>query len=90
MRRFIGMPIGIARFREGANDFITSTNILRKPVDYALAGEQLIKDRYREWEIPAYRKTETAHTMRSGAARLSKNKSSFSTRSGSLGGSHRD
>lgn len=64
---------------------ITDTEVLQKPVDFALAGEQLIKDRYREYEIPAYKRTETVRVKTGGARMLSKQKSSFTTRTGSRG-----
>lgn len=76
--------VGLPAFFE-----ITDTAKLQKPIDYALAGEQLIKDRYRTWEIPPQRKSERRHTMKSGVQRIGGAKPSYTTRSGSLGSSHK-
>lgn len=49
-----------------AEQTITDTDILQKPVDYALAGKQLVKDRYREFDVrpPNYReKTAVRRTV---------------------------
>lgn len=64
---------------------ITDTDILHKPVDYALAGEQRIKDRYREWDIPAARRTERVSVKRSGARRLGGERPSFTVRTDKRG-----
>lgn len=64
---------------------ITSTYILHKPVDYALAGDQLIKDRYREWDVPAARRTERSTVSRSGARRLRGEAPGFTTKTGKRG-----
>jgi hypothetical protein len=49
---------------------ITDTDILHKPVDYVLAGQQPIKDRYREWNVPQAKRTERTTVTRSGPRRL--------------------
>lgn len=68
---------------------IVDTDAIQKPVDYALAGQQLIKDRYREFEIHAPNVRETTKVTRSGVQRLGGGTPTFTTRSGSLGGSHK-
>lgn len=50
---------------------ITDTDILLLPVDCVLAGQQTIKDRYRTWEIPAYKRTEKFAGTRSGVGEIS-------------------
>lgn len=58
---------------------ITDTDIIQKPVDYALADKQLIKDRYREWDIrPMNVRTKPGGTRTAGARRLGGDKPSFS------------
>lgn len=64
---------------------ITDTDILQKPVDYVLAGAQPIKDRYREWDIPAYRKTETGSTKRSGVRNIGGTVPSFKSTTSKTG-----
>ncbi len=50
---------------------ITDTDILLLPVDYVLAGQQeKFRDRYRTWEIPAYKRTEKVGATRSGAGNI--------------------
>ena len=64
---------------------ITDTEVLHKPVDFALAGEQLIKDRYREYSIPPDKRTETARVKTAGSRMLSRQRSNFTTRTDSRG-----
>jgi len=65
---------------------ITDTDTLHLPVDYALAGKQLIKDRYREYDIRNGRPRErTRVAARGGVRRLEGGQPSFtitSTRKG--------
>lgn len=68
---------------------ITDTDILQKPVDYALMGEQRIKRRYRINEVhPPNVRTAAGPVTRSGVKALG-GKSGFTVKSGPLGGSHR-
>lgn len=64
---------------------VTSTLVLRLPVDCVLAGEQLFSDRYREYDI-APQRTSTRTRVRSGGRhRLSGQAPSFKTTSTSRG-----
>lgn len=71
---------GLFGFRE-----ITDTDILQKPVNYALAGEQRIKDRGREWDIRAANRKESPRVMRSGARKLGGEAPSFTVKTGNRG-----
>lgn len=64
---------------------ITDTDDVELPVDYALAGEQLIKDRYREWFVPAAKTTERTRVTTAGARMLGGKKSSFTSKTDSRG-----
>lgn len=57
-------------FGFGGTRVITDTDILQKPVNCVLAGEQTIKDRYREWDVPAARRTVRTTMTRSGVRSL--------------------
>lgn len=68
-----------------AEQTITDTDILNLPVDYALAGKQLVKDRYREFDIrpPNYR--EKTAVRRAGVRRLEGGTPSFTVTSNRKG-----
>lgn len=86
---FYAAPYFRAFWVGGSIRDIVDTDILQKPVDYALMGEQVIKDRYRINEVHAPNvRTGDVTVTRSGVKRLG-GKSGFTTRSGPLGGSHR-
>lgn len=60
---------------------ITDTDVLLLPVDCVLAGQQeKFRDRYRTWEIPAYKRTEKGGAHRSGVVKMS----SYGGRKGAL------
>ncbi len=86
---YIGLPISIPLNVDAEQTYVSSTVYIQKPVDCALAGDQLIKDRYREWDIPPQKKTFTPHTNRSGVKNIGGGKSSFTSRTESWGGSHK-
>jgi hypothetical protein len=71
-------------FWRAAYDPITSTDLLQKPVNCVLAGEQSIKDRYREWDVPAAGRTERTAVSRS-AVKSFGGKPSFTTKTGPRG-----
>jgi hypothetical protein len=56
---------------------ITDTDILQKPIDAVLAGQQKIKDRYREYELHAPRLRTRASGTHTGVGRLKGDKPSF-------------
>ena len=82
---FIGLPISIPVNSDAGQVLVSSTVIIQKPVDYALAGEQLIKDRYREWFVPAAKTTERTRVTTAGARMLGGKKSSFTSKTGKRG-----
>lgn len=49
---------------------IASTVNLQMPVNCVLAGSIPIVDRYREWDVPAARRTERQSVMRSRVGKL--------------------
>ena len=59
---------------------ITDTEVLKLPVNCVLAGQQPIKDRYREWDVPTARRTEKGSMMRSRRGLIGGEKPSFTTR----------
>lgn len=80
---YIGLPIG--GIIEASALYVTSDLVIELPVDYALAGEQLIKDRYREWFVPAAKTTERTRVTTAGARMLGGKKSSFTSKTDSRG-----
>lgn len=64
---------------------VVSTRVIRKPVDYALAGEQLVRERGHDNEIMPREERETPKVMRSGVGRLSGTRPGFTTRTGPRG-----
>lgn len=71
-------------FWRTAYDPVTDTDILQLPVDCVLAGEQTIKDRYREWDVPAAKRTERMTVSRSGVRSLGGG-TGFTTKTGPRG-----
>lgn len=74
----------------GAGHFhgITDTDILQKPIDCILAGDQHYKERVTEWMIPKPDTKTTVSTSRSGIKKLGGEKPSYTVKSGPLNKSH--
>lgn len=70
-------------FSGGSSDFITDTDILHKPVDFFLAGQDKYKDRYRTKEGSAKEISRKIFARPGG--RLSGGKSTFTTRTDKRG-----
>ena len=64
---------------------ITDTDKLQKPVDYALAGKQLIKDGYREFDIRPMDLINATIASRTQPVRLGGGKPSFTVKTGTRG-----
>lgn len=66
-------------------DVITDTDILQKPVNCVLAGQQPYKFSGREYEIHPSNRREQGRVNRSGVARLRGSRPSFTTKTSSRG-----
>lgn len=64
---------------------IIDTDILQKPVDCVLAGDQLIKDRYREWTVPGAKTVERPMVSATPRRRLTGQAPSFTVKTDKRG-----
>lgn len=74
---FVMTPHGVNDIQSSAEQFVTDSADLQKPVDYVLAGVQPIKGHYREWDIPPANRSERVTVRRSQPRMLSGQKPSF-------------
>lgn len=63
--RYFGQALGF-----DVHLIVTDLDVLRRPVNCVLAGSVPIKDRYREYEIPAYKRSEKTTFSSTPARRL--------------------
>lgn len=64
---------------------ITDTDILQKPVDVVLAGQQRITDRYREFDLRAPNRRQRVTVSTRGMRRLNGGTPSFTVKTGKRG-----
>lgn len=69
----------------GPETSITDTEVIQLPINCVLAGQQPYKFGGREWEIPAYRRSDKTAVTRSGVAKLRGAKPSFTVTTNNRG-----